>query len=60
MMNLMRSIRTSILQGTFPDFVDCFLRTMFSSEQPAPPWAKDALNHAGVSVDPTLFPNQQL
>ncbi len=55
MMNLMRSMRISILEGTFPEFVDRFLRTMFSSEQPAPQWVKDALNHVGVPIDPMLF-----
>ncbi len=55
MMNLMETMRTSILEGTFPEFVDRFLRAMFSSEQPAPQWVKDALNHAGVPIDPMLF-----
>ncbi len=55
MMSLMRSMRASILEGTFPEFVDRFLRNMFSSENPAPQWVNDALNHAGVPIDPTLF-----
>jgi tRNA-guanine transglycosylase len=51
MMRLMRSMRESIMKGTFPDFVNDFLRTMFLEEGlEVPNWVKEALEGAGLSL----------
>jgi hypothetical protein len=43
----MRSIRNSIKDGSFPDFVRKFMKRQFPKEN-YPGWAKDALECAGT------------
>uniref|UniRef100_A0A6I8S834 tRNA-guanine(15) transglycosylase-like domain-containing protein n=1 Tax=Xenopus tropicalis TaxID=8364 RepID=A0A6I8S834_XENTR len=49
-LNLMRSVRDSILQGRFPQFVQDFMRTMYSSRDKYPQWAVDALETVGITL----------
>jgi tRNA-guanine family transglycosylase len=45
-MNLMRSIRKSIMEGKFPEFVVDFMKKLHPNGN-YPKWAVDALNAAG-------------
>lgn len=48
-MNLMKSIRQSISDGKFPEFVDTFLSRMYPNGD-VPRWAVDALRAVDISV----------
>ncbi|KAL9254503.1 Queuine tRNA-ribosyltransferase catalytic subunit 1-like protein [Drosera capensis] len=49
MMNLSRSLHSSILEGWFPEFVCKFLQTMFP-EGDVPGWVCDAMEVAGIDI----------
>jgi queuine tRNA-ribosyltransferase len=46
---LMRSIRSSIIDGSFPDFVNKFMRLQFPQKN-YPTWVVDALASAGITL----------
>ena len=49
-MNLMKRIRDSIIDGSFPNFVKSFMNYQFP-DQKYPDWAKEALKKAGIYLD---------
>lgn len=49
-LNLMLSVRESILQQRFPEFVQDFMRTMYSDKK-YPKWATDALESVNITLD---------
>jgi len=48
-MNLMKSIRNAITDGSFPQFVQNFMLQQFPQKD-YPKWVRDALEVAGVSL----------
>ncbi|TFJ98333.1 Cohesin subunit SA-3 [Platysternon megacephalum] len=50
-LNLMRSIRESIVEQRFPQFVRDFMRTMYSSQEQYPPWAVEALASVNITLE---------
>ncbi|XP_074835875.1 queuine tRNA-ribosyltransferase catalytic subunit 1 isoform X3 [Carettochelys insculpta] len=50
-LNLMRSIRESIVEQRFPRFVQDFMRTMYGSQEQYPPWAVEALASVNITLD---------
>lgn len=50
-MKLMASIRESILQRRFPEFVRDFMEAMYGGKGGAPPWAREALGSVGIPLD---------
>ncbi|XP_065119250.1 queuine tRNA-ribosyltransferase catalytic subunit 1 [Paramisgurnus dabryanus] len=50
-LTLMRSVRQSIIEKRFPEFVKAFMRRMFSSSEQYPSWAVEALQSVNITVD---------
>ncbi|XP_073174829.1 queuine tRNA-ribosyltransferase catalytic subunit 1 isoform X2 [Lepidochelys kempii] len=50
-LNLMRSIRESIVEQRFPQFVRDFMRTMYGSRERYPPWAVEALASVNITLE---------
>lgn len=50
-LTLMRSVRQSVMERRFPEFVRSFMRRMFSGAEPCPSWAVDALASVGITLD---------
>ncbi|KAM4598566.1 queuine tRNA-ribosyltransferase catalytic subunit 1 isoform 1-T1 [Polymixia lowei] len=50
-LNLMRSVRQSIIEGRFPDFIRMFMKRMFPSSAQYPSWAVDALASVNITFD---------
>uniref|UniRef100_A0AAV2KL19 Queuine tRNA-ribosyltransferase catalytic subunit 1 n=1 Tax=Knipowitschia caucasica TaxID=637954 RepID=A0AAV2KL19_KNICA len=49
-LTLMRSVRQSIVDGCFPDFIRTFMKRMFSSPDQYPSWAVDALASVNITL----------
>ncbi|KAM4678264.1 LOW QUALITY PROTEIN: queuine tRNA-ribosyltransferase catalytic subunit 1 [Discoglossus pictus] len=49
-LNLMRSVRESILQGRFPQFVQDFMKTMYGNRDKYPQWAVEALESVNLTL----------
>ncbi|KAI5091046.1 queuine tRNA-ribosyltransferase catalytic subunit 1 [Silurus meridionalis] len=50
-LTLMRSVRQSIIEQRFPEFVQNFMRRMFSSGETYPGWAVDALASVNITLE---------
>ncbi|KAG9337851.1 hypothetical protein JZ751_027502 [Albula glossodonta] len=50
-LTLMRSVRESIIEGRFPEFVRTFMKRMFPVEGTYPGWAVDALASVNITLD---------
>ncbi|XP_064171557.1 queuine tRNA-ribosyltransferase catalytic subunit 1 isoform X2 [Anguilla rostrata] len=50
-LSLMRSVRASILDGRFPEFVRAFMRRMYPSPETYPSWAVEALASVNITLD---------
>ena len=50
MMRLVRTMRASIIEGTFHAYINTFLQTQFPDGN-YPQWVRDALQDAGVVID---------
>uniref|UniRef100_A0A8C7WN52 Queuine tRNA-ribosyltransferase catalytic subunit 1 n=1 Tax=Oryzias sinensis TaxID=183150 RepID=A0A8C7WN52_9TELE len=50
-LSLMRSVRQSIVEGRFPEFIRAFMKRMFPSRDDYPGWAVDALASVNVTLD---------
>ncbi|KAM6957072.1 queuine tRNA-ribosyltransferase catalytic subunit 1 [Aplochiton taeniatus] len=50
-LTLMRSVRQSIVEHRFPDFVRLFMRRMFPSSEQYPSWAVEALASVNITLD---------
>lgn len=50
-LTLMRSVRQSIVDGRFPEFIRTFMKRMFPSPDQYPSWAVDALASVNVTLD---------
>lgn len=50
-MKLMGSMRESILQQRFPQFVRDFMATMYGGRGGPPAWAREALESVGITLD---------
>ncbi|XP_035254724.1 queuine tRNA-ribosyltransferase catalytic subunit 1 isoform X1 [Anguilla anguilla] len=50
-LSLMRSVRASILDGRFPEFVRAFMRRMYPSPETYPSWAVEALASVSITLD---------
>ncbi|XP_077118121.1 queuine tRNA-ribosyltransferase catalytic subunit 1 isoform X2 [Ranitomeya variabilis] len=50
-LDLMRSVRGSIVDGCFPQFVGDFMRTMYGTKDKYPQWAVDALKTVGITLE---------
>ncbi|XP_030401900.1 queuine tRNA-ribosyltransferase catalytic subunit 1 isoform X2 [Gopherus flavomarginatus] len=50
-LNLMRSIRESIVEQRFPQFVRDFMRTMYGSRERYPLWAMEALASVNITLE---------
>ncbi|KAB5530652.1 hypothetical protein PHYPO_G00131840 [Pangasianodon hypophthalmus] len=50
-LTLMRSVRQSIIEQRFPEFVRGFMRRMFPCGEPYPSWAVDALASVSITLD---------
>ncbi|XP_013880526.1 queuine tRNA-ribosyltransferase catalytic subunit 1 isoform X2 [Austrofundulus limnaeus] len=50
-LSLMRSVRQSIMEGRFPEFIRTFMKRMFPSRDQYPSWAVEALASVGVTLD---------
>lgn len=50
-LHLMSSVRASILEKRFPDFVRDFMRTMYGHPTFYPSWAREALASVGITLD---------
>ncbi|XP_025059709.1 queuine tRNA-ribosyltransferase catalytic subunit 1 [Alligator sinensis] len=50
-LQLMASVRQSIVEGRFPAFVRDFMGTMYGTPQRCPAWALDALASVGIALD---------
>ncbi|XP_074881237.1 queuine tRNA-ribosyltransferase catalytic subunit 1 [Buteo buteo] len=50
-LNLMGSIRESILAQRFPEFVREFMSTMYGARERVPPWVVEALATVGITLD---------
>ena len=49
LLNLMKKVRNSIIQGNVNDFVKDFFMKQFPDSTPS--WIRDALKKAGVNID---------
>lgn len=49
-LTLMRSVRQSIIDQRFPEFVKAFMKRMFSSSDQYPSWAVEALQSVNITV----------
>nr|XP_025037094.1 queuine tRNA-ribosyltransferase catalytic subunit 1 [Pelodiscus sinensis] len=50
-LSLMRSIRESIVEQRFPQFVQDFMTTMYGSRERYPPWAVEALASVHITLE---------
>lgn len=50
-LSLMRSVRQSIVEGCFPDFIRTFMKRMFPSPDQYPGWAVEALASVNVTLE---------
>ncbi|XP_058864041.1 queuine tRNA-ribosyltransferase catalytic subunit 1 [Acipenser ruthenus] len=50
-MSLMRSVRQSIVEQSFPAFVRRFMERMYSSQEKYPSWAVEALASVGITLE---------
>ena len=51
-LTLMRSMRQSIIEQRFPDFVRQFMKKMYTEQnQTIPDWAREALESVGISFE---------
>uniref|UniRef100_A0A672IBT5 Queuine tRNA-ribosyltransferase catalytic subunit 1 n=2 Tax=Salarias fasciatus TaxID=181472 RepID=A0A672IBT5_SALFA len=50
-LTLMRSVRQSIVDGRFPDFIRTFMKRLFPSRDQYPSWAVDALASVNVTLE---------
>ncbi|XP_008102023.2 queuine tRNA-ribosyltransferase catalytic subunit 1 isoform X1 [Anolis carolinensis] len=50
-LNLMRSIRESIIEQRFPEFVQNFMKTMYGNSDHYPQWATEALDSVGITLE---------
>ncbi|XP_033029270.1 queuine tRNA-ribosyltransferase catalytic subunit 1 isoform X2 [Lacerta agilis] len=50
-LNLMHSIRESIIEQRFPQFVQDFMKTMYGNFSSYPQWAIDALSSVGITLE---------
>uniref|UniRef100_A0A8C3GGD9 Queuine tRNA-ribosyltransferase catalytic subunit 1 n=1 Tax=Cairina moschata TaxID=8855 RepID=A0A8C3GGD9_CAIMO len=50
-LQLMRAMRDSIVGQRFPDFVRDFLRARYGGPERCPPWARHALEAAGIALE---------
>ncbi|XP_018610123.2 queuine tRNA-ribosyltransferase catalytic subunit 1 isoform X2 [Scleropages formosus] len=50
-LSLMQSVRQSIIDGCFPQFVRAFMDRMFPSREQYPRWAVDALASVGITLN---------
>lgn len=52
MKSLTAGMRAAIIEGRFPEFCRSFMESMYGSTETDtyPPWAVDALRHAGVDL----------
>ncbi|XP_028310729.1 queuine tRNA-ribosyltransferase catalytic subunit 1 isoform X2 [Gouania willdenowi] len=50
-LSLMRSVRQSIVEGRFPQFIQTFMRRMFLSRDQYPSWAVDALASVNITLE---------
>lgn len=50
-LTLMRSVRESIVEGRFPEFIRTFMKRLFPSGDQYPSWAVDALASVNVTLD---------
>ncbi|XP_060946786.1 queuine tRNA-ribosyltransferase catalytic subunit 1 [Limanda limanda] len=50
-LDLMRSVRQSIVEGRFPDFIRTFMKRLFPSPDLYPGWAVDALASVNVPLE---------
>ncbi|XP_030052894.1 queuine tRNA-ribosyltransferase catalytic subunit 1 [Microcaecilia unicolor] len=50
-LTLMRSIRESILQGRFPQFIQQFMETMYVNKEKYPTWATEALASVNIILE---------
>lgn len=49
-LTLMRSVRQSIIEQRFPEFVKAFMKRMFASREQYPSWAVEALQSVNIDV----------
>ncbi|XP_016307146.1 queuine tRNA-ribosyltransferase [Sinocyclocheilus anshuiensis] len=49
-LTLMRSVRQSIIEQRFPEFVKAFMKRMFASREQYPSWAVEALQSVNIHV----------
>lgn len=50
-LTLMRSVRQSIIDQTFPEFVKAFMKRMFPSSEQYPSWAVEALQSVNITLN---------
>ncbi|PIO36894.1 hypothetical protein AB205_0049510 [Aquarana catesbeiana] len=50
-LNLMRSVRESILKGHFPQFIQDFMKIMYGTKDKYPKWAVDALETVNITLN---------
>ncbi|XP_066529892.1 queuine tRNA-ribosyltransferase catalytic subunit 1 [Hoplias malabaricus] len=50
-LTLMSSVRQSVIEQRFPEFVRSFMKRMFSSSEQYPSWAVDALASVNITLD---------
>lgn len=50
-LTLMRSVRQSIVEGCFPEFIRTFMKRLFPSRDQYPGWAVDALASVNVTLE---------
>ncbi|KAM9843715.1 queuine tRNA-ribosyltransferase catalytic subunit 1 [Aulostomus maculatus] len=50
-LTLMRSVRQSIIDGRFPEFIRMFMKRMFPSRDQYPSWAVDALASVNITLE---------
>lgn len=47
----MRSVRQSIVEKRFPEFIQAFMKRMFPSPDQYPSWAVDALTSVNIKLE---------
>lgn len=50
-LTLMRTVRQSIVEGRFPEFIQTFMKRMFSTRDQYPSWAVDALSSVNITLE---------
>ncbi|GAA6069585.1 queuine tRNA-ribosyltransferase catalytic subunit 1 isoform X1, partial [Tachysurus ichikawai] len=50
-LTLMRSVRQSIIEQRFPEFVRSFMRRMFPEDETHPSWVVDALASVNITLN---------